>query len=152
MFNYNLNDRFLEKIATVRFSCECCRFDAVEVLEPYLTNGADINYRNRQGDTPLLVAIQNEKGYDIVKWLIEKGADVNAVDREGRSLFMLTCVSFEYDYDVIKLLIDNHVQLDRVEPDQDGLTCLELLEEWRPDIYDEIFKGGSTARGVCSDR
>ena len=52
------------------------------VVEDLLANGDDINCRGAQNRTPLHRAVG--KGFDeIVKLLLDKGADVNLVDAGG---------------------------------------------------------------------
>ena len=46
-------------------------------IEALLAKGADINARNNEGDTMLLLAASSGKK-DIVEWLLAKGADTNA--------------------------------------------------------------------------
>ncbi|RSL50140.1 hypothetical protein CEP54_012087 [Fusarium duplospermum] len=76
---------------------------------PYLLKaGADINIRNSNGQTPLLIALGGlDRRYlygpycmDATKMLIEAGADVNAFDEEGTSCLALA----HRDIDLIRLL------------------------------------------------
>ena len=50
-----------------------------------LDAGADINIRNNDGRTPLMMAVTNYNK-DIVKLLIDRGADVNLVSYERNYL------------------------------------------------------------------
>ena len=49
-----------------------------------LAAGASINIKTTDGQTPLILATRNSKN-DFTAMLIEKGADVNAVDNEQHS-------------------------------------------------------------------
>ena len=49
-----------------------------------LDAGADINERDANGITPLIIAITNNHP-DVARFLIERGADINAVDWYGRT-------------------------------------------------------------------
>lgn len=49
-----------------------------------ILNGADVNAINIAGETPLIIACQNGS-LDIVIYLLENGANKDAVDRLGRS-------------------------------------------------------------------
>ncbi|KAI0199498.1 ankyrin repeat-containing domain protein [Astrocystis sublimbata] len=60
----------------------------------FIEQAADLNVRNDRGQTPLHVALgarkKQDEGFfrgDIVRALVKAGADVNAVDAEGRSCF-----------------------------------------------------------------
>ena len=49
-----------------------------------IDNGADVNYRNKLGETPLMAAALNGNAM-IVEMLLEQGADVNAADAQGNT-------------------------------------------------------------------
>ncbi|RFU78472.1 hypothetical protein TARUN_3719 [Trichoderma arundinaceum] len=75
---------------------------------PYLLDaGADIHMRNNEGQTPLHMALQaNDQwsgpyNWDAAKILIERGADVNAIDGNGQSCL----ASAKYNAGMVKLLI-----------------------------------------------
>ena len=50
-----------------------------------LRNTKDINYRDNNGTTPLIAAINKEGGTDIIHILHRKDIDVNYPDAEGRT-------------------------------------------------------------------
>ncbi|KAJ5987256.1 hypothetical protein N7451_011621 [Penicillium sp. IBT 35674x] len=76
----------------------------VDKALPYLIRmGANINIRNRDGETPLIIALNTRHPFskEAFKALIEAGADVNAADNNGN-----TCLSKAGDdLNLIKLLI-----------------------------------------------
>ncbi|MGD1072279.1 MAG: ankyrin repeat domain-containing protein, partial [Bryobacteraceae bacterium] len=62
-----------------------CAGDAVKV-RMLLAKGAQVNVRSKLGRTPLLVAATYDGSTEAARLLIEKGADVNAVDEGGGSV------------------------------------------------------------------
>jgi ankyrin repeat protein len=64
----------------------------LETIKLLVENGADVNRicednaYDYEGATPLIIAAQNLSG-DIVKYLIEAGADKNAKDKEGKTAY-----------------------------------------------------------------
>ena len=54
--------------------------------------------------TPLHIACENDNE-DIIKLLISKGVDVNAVDKDINTPLHIACTN--NNFDIIKLLIDN---------------------------------------------
>ena len=51
-----------------------------------IKNGADVNKKNDNGDTPLIVAVQNVVGsYGMLGVIINMGADYNIKNKEGKT-------------------------------------------------------------------
>ncbi|KAL6694074.1 putative ankyrin repeat protein [Trichoderma pleuroticola] len=75
---------------------------------PYLLDaGADIHMRNAKGQTPLHMALQADDSWpgpfswDAAKILVERGADVNAVDGQGQS-----CLAYaQHNVDMVHFLV-----------------------------------------------
>ena len=56
--------------------------NATNTAEVLLKNGADVNAKNKDGDTPLHHAARNSN-YNTVEVLLKNGADVNAKNKNG---------------------------------------------------------------------
>ncbi|WP_052362641.1 ankyrin repeat domain-containing protein [Falsirhodobacter sp. alg1] len=67
--------------------------------------GADLELRDLQGRTPLLVALTEPDIYDVVDALLESGSDPNARDRRGRSVLDYAHADGT-DEDLLDLLMD----------------------------------------------
>lgn len=52
------------------------------ILELLVAGGADVNARNKDGVSPLLIAVQ-KRNFAHVKFYAERGADINAADKAG---------------------------------------------------------------------
>jgi hypothetical protein len=59
----------------------------IKKIEEFIGRGADINARNANAETPLIVAAKNKKK-KALKLIAEKGADLNAADNKGISSLM----------------------------------------------------------------
>jgi ankyrin repeat protein len=66
----------------------CC-LTVPKIIEALLENGADPNLRNQQGQAPahLLVQSKSSNWLCILDLLLKAGADINATDRQGLSIF-----------------------------------------------------------------
>jgi len=60
------------------FITNCARINSREEIQKDIDNGADVNYMNWAGKTPIYVAIYNDN-FETIKCLIDNGADVNVV-------------------------------------------------------------------------
>ncbi len=75
----------------------------LDKISQIIKYGADVNYKNKKGKTPLMYAA--EKGRkEIVNLLLENGADVNAADNFGNTALMYAAKNG----DVLK---ENHAQI-----------------------------------------
>ncbi|XP_038312540.1 ankyrin repeat domain-containing protein 26-like isoform X5 [Canis lupus familiaris] len=79
----------------------------ISIARKLLLNKGDIEAKNKDGLTPLLLAI-NEKKEKMVAFLVEK-ANINAVDYAKRTALHLACAIGRED--MVKLLVDRHCQL-----------------------------------------
>ena len=52
------------------------------VLDLLVAGGADVNARNKDGVSPLLIAVQ-KRNFDHVKFYADRGADINSADKAG---------------------------------------------------------------------
>lgn len=56
-----------------------------EMAQVFLRHGADLEARDTRGDTPLLSFVSEQEGEETMEILLEAGAEVNAVDDDGRT-------------------------------------------------------------------
>lgn len=82
----------------------------------------NINARDFAGRTALILAIVG-KNYEIVKLLIEHGADVNIIPSSGTNTLHLA-VYHNAPMDILQMLMDAGV--DKNKKDKDGLTALHI--------------------------
>ncbi len=90
-----------------------------EIIELFIKAGIDINAKNENGDTALMIALLRDN-LEIARMLTEQGADVNAQDKDGYTALMFA--SFNGYHDIAKILIkkgaDVHVE------NKNGYTAL----------------------------
>ncbi|WP_374696027.1 ankyrin repeat domain-containing protein [Spiroplasma endosymbiont of Polydrusus formosus] len=82
-----------------------------------LENGADINARNNDGNTPLHNAAKN--GYlNVVKLLLENGADINAINNDDPWVTPLDEAAINGNIAVVKFLLENKANIDILNRNQ----------------------------------
>ena len=88
-------------------------------VERALKNGADVNHKDNDGDTALIVAsIEGNK--EIVQFLLDNGADIEAKDNSGFTA--LFWVVYNEDKEMAQFLLDNGADIEAKY--DDGFTAL----------------------------
>ncbi|WP_068673995.1 M48 family metallopeptidase [Oceanobacillus sp. Castelsardo] len=59
----------------------------MEATQWFIQNGADVNTTDNWGSTPLINAVYNAAGVEIVEQLLENGADKSLTDSEGKTAY-----------------------------------------------------------------
>lgn len=102
-------------------------------MEVLIKAGANVNIEDsRNGLTPLHFAVQNSK-VDIVNYLIENGANINAKTSNGQTPLHLSVAGGFYKSqnldktDVVKLLLEKGATIN--EQDNNGDTALHLCSQ-----------------------
>jgi ankyrin repeat protein len=92
----------------------------IEITEILLDNGAVINPKDVDRNIPLHTAVQNKNNLGMIKFLVRKGADIKAIDKNENSV--LHIASFFGNTEAIKYFI--YLDLDLNIKDNKGETPL----------------------------
>ncbi len=93
----------------------------VDRVRRLIAQGANVDELDANGDAPLIIAAY--KGYtDILRLLLEAGADVSVVD-PGMKATALHAAAYAGHADAAKLLIDHGIDIDKQGP-YNGYTAL----------------------------
>ena len=98
----------------------------LDVIKMLVVNGATLVQRNEYGQTPMLVACQNNNKSRTIEYLLEVGADINATDNEGRNC-LITAILNE-NYDIVDTLVEYGIDINR--PDNNGETAATYAPEY----------------------
>ncbi|WP_168464173.1 ankyrin repeat domain-containing protein [Wolbachia endosymbiont of Ctenocephalides felis wCfeT] len=116
-----------------------------KMVEFFTANNTSVNTKGKDGNTPLHVAILTHgsrllehsgetdeirhfiillTGWIIIQLLIEKGADVNAINKYGKTCLHTAVESYDPKPKVVELLIENDADVDAIN--NNGETCLHI--------------------------
>ena len=139
----------------------------IEMVKLLIKNGADVNFADVYGQTPLFLAI-HISDHKIVELLIKENADVNEVDKYGRnplhtaidvletsSLSIFTFIEHGIAFEIVKLLISEGTIIShesnngetplRLAATNDNIEMVKLLiEEGEISDVDSFFNWKKT--------
>jgi len=92
-----------------------------------LDQGADVNAKDKAGQTALYVAVQQNKNTDSIKLLLDKGADINTKDKVGRTALHIA-VQYK-SIDSVKCLLDEGADINT--KNMFGQTALHIAVEYK---------------------
>lgn len=80
----------------------------LEILQVLLDLGADVNFTNERGFTPLMRISEGQKNInlDVLRFLLKKGANPNLKDQNGESVFH-KFLEFENCVEAFEILLEN---------------------------------------------
>jgi hypothetical protein len=84
---------------------EACSPDGVDLLKFLINAGANVNAKNRHGETPLIVTIRNQDCLEYAKILLAAGARVNEIDKKGSSALFSRDTPQAIHVEAMRLLI-----------------------------------------------
>lgn len=83
------------------------KMNRLEVVVDLIEHDADVNTRDSNKQTPLMVAILERKpNIDIIKFLLKHGADINIKDKSGKSAWQMAVK--KRDKELMKILIKRY--------------------------------------------
>ncbi|SMG50314.1 ankyrin repeat domain-containing protein [Dethiosulfovibrio salsuginis] len=93
-------------------------YNRPEIISILIEAGADINYRDAEGMTPLMYFALNDMELESTSLIIESGADVNAKDYNGKSVLMYTLGSMAShgNPSLIPVLVKNGADINYRDP------------------------------------
>ena len=98
-----------------------------ETARLLIENGADVNVKDKDGDTPLLAvsSARSEEGMDMMRLLIEKGANVNVKNSKGTTPLLASLSGVTQSDEMARLLVERGADVNA--KDNEGMTPLILV-------------------------
>ena len=85
--------------------------ERTKILDKFISLGADINARNAEGKSPLILAVMSGD-VPTVRKLLQNGADVNLADKDGNTALIYACL-LNNKFMIETLLEDKTLQVNR---------------------------------------
>ena len=125
------------------------KMSALQQMRELISKGADVNYQNKSGKTPLMEATRKQF-YSGVKLLIDKHANVNTADENGyTALTIIIAMSISYNFNkyvnfkkIIDLLIESGAKLDVKSEILDNINythIVDYISDKYPEQYEEYL-------------
>jgi len=91
--------------------------------------GANVNIRDRNNDTPLIIYCKNEiVDLSILEYLIDNGANVNSKNNSNETSLTISCKKEPVHYDIINYLIDKGANI-IPEENNNEVSALSIAED-----------------------
>ena len=113
-------ESYLHILSKKPFYLNCIKY----ILENEELVASEINHQDRWGQTALHVALKKSGNFEIVKYLLKKGADSTIHDDEGTNPFFIAIDT--KNYDAIKLFVEMYPELIE-DLNSDRKTPLEMF-------------------------
>jgi ankyrin repeat protein len=102
--------------------------DYQDVVSLLISRGADVNFKGKDGRTPLMWAAGNS--LETTKLLLENGADVKAMGDDGMNAFIQSAfgiLSKKVDTEIMDLLLENGADINSALKGRDAAGWTALL-------------------------
>ena len=122
-----------------------CMQGRVSCLRVLLSAGAEVNVKNPEGKTPLMLAIQHSPkrhAFDVVDNLMSVGADVHVTDHGGKTPLMLA-LEHTKDQHIINCLLSAGSKVNTSDYCGNTVLVLALEHEHTSDVIMSIIDAGA---------
>lgn len=148
----DLNSIYFGRITPL---CWAAHISYLEICKKLVSNGADVNLRDKDGITPLNHAINamyswnNSDQIGIVDLLIKSGADLNAQNKEGNTPLSVAAISNSED--VTKLLLDSGTDVNRIFDSTAKTPLMIAAIKENENICELLVKRGANVNAKDND-
>jgi ankyrin repeat protein len=114
-----------------------------ENVRAAISNGADVNQRDKDGATPLMYAARNSQNPEVITALLDAGADVNARDPKYGTTPLMFAAAANKNPEMISMLLEAGADLKARS--EGGLTVLMWAagRNPNPEVITTLLKAGA---------
>jgi serine/threonine protein kinase len=113
-FNFLKNSLFLSSLSA----------NSTMLAQTLISLGVDVNTKSIWSGSTLLILAAKENNYALVNALLHKGADVNAIDREGNTALLMAIRNSNSD--MVELLFKKGAKLELPQHKDHKIVCLRI--------------------------
>ena len=141
------NDGYTALHKAVRYKSQEYNVDK-EIIEQLVLAGANLEARGPLGETPLMIAIESQRRYEIVKFLIENGANVFTKDEWDWGLLERVITRPRYtDPKIVRMLIDLGLNVNSKVPVENSPLLLAAVYG-TDEIFDLMIEAGADVNAL----
>lgn len=131
-------------------SSELSVINTTYIITDLLNSGVGIDHKNEKGLTPLMLAVINNN-VDLVRILLEKGANINEVDKQGNTALIYACALNKKEM-IGAVLSENNLDVTHKNNNGTSAYLISAQRDWleSEENHEEIEKGLN--KKVLSDK
>jgi ankyrin repeat protein len=129
-------DTVLHQISTCHIASN--KKDEWSILQLLMNKKADINIQNKQGNTPLHLAAKKRGCLELIKYLIEMGADLMAENNNSETAYQLIGYENLYNYHKLRTESSNDATLEKIFMLKERTTHYSLEQYGIDSGYDDV--------------
>jgi len=141
--NVNIKNEFGEPVLSIAIPTR----SAIEIIKLLLAHEADINARYEQfyNSTPLMLAIEAHRP-EVIKFLIDHGADVTLKNIDGKTALHLIAQSNQSD--IAQMLIDRGADVNAIDNKHATPLISAAQSFWNVNMIKTLLENGAAVNAV----
>jgi cytohesin len=119
------------------------KYNVSEILNLLLKQTKDIEFKDENERTPLLLALSSQIDYSkFVLKLLERGANIHAKDKNGKTALLLACKSIKPQKEIIEILLKKGANINEKDNNENTPFTMALLSG-NKEIVDFLIEKGA---------
>lgn len=98
----------------------------IEIISLLLEYGADINVKDADGYSPLMIAV-NQRNVELIKFLLQHGANINELTKDGKNVLFYAYANHASE-EIIQILLDSDIDVN-LKDKNDNLMLIDAIKD-----------------------